>query len=173
MIFGFGSIRLGLMALLPNIFPSTIAIGLWGFFSGEVNVAIAVIFTISSGIIVDDTIHLFSKFADGLRKGLGVNDSIRYSFEHAGLGVLITTVVLSSGFAMLALSDFNINKMLGILVSGTIVIAIIFDILFLPSVLKVFPIDRTAFYKPKPNSPEAVQAPAAATLAPNRTETMT
>lgn len=173
MIFGFGSIRLGVMALLPNIFPSAIAIGLWGFFSGEVNVAIAVIFTISSGIIVDDTIHLFSKFADGLRKGLGVNDSIRYSFEHAGQGVLITTVVLSSGFAMLALSDFNINKMLGILVSGTIVIAIIFDILFLPSVLKVFPIDRTAFYKPKPNSPDAVPAPAAATGAPNRTETMT
>lgn len=148
MIFGFGSVRLGLMALLPNIFPSTIAIGLWGIFSGEVNVAIAVIFTISSGIIVDDTIHLFSKFADGLRKGLGVNDSIRYSFEHAGLGVLITTVVLASGFAMLALSDFNINKMLGILVSGTILIAILFDLLFLPSVLKVFPIDRNLFYKP-------------------------
>lgn len=148
MIFGFGSIRLGLMALLPNIFPSTIAIGLWGFFVGEVNVAIAVIFTISSGIIVDDTIHLFSKFADGLRKGLGVNDSIRYSFEHAGQGVVITTVVLSSGFAMLALSDFNVNKMLGILVAGTIVIAIIFDLLFLPSVLKVFPIDRNVFFKP-------------------------
>jgi predicted RND superfamily exporter protein len=74
---------------------------------------------------------------------------------------------------MLALSDFNINKMLGILVSGTIVIAIIFDILFLPSVLKVFPIDRTAFYKPKPNSPDAVPAPAAATVASNRTETVT
>ncbi len=148
MIFGFGSIRLGLMALLPNIFPSTIAIGLWGLFVGEVNVCIAVIFTISSGIIVDDTIHLFSKFADGLRKGLGVNDSIRYSFEHAGQGVLITTVVLSSGFAILALSDFNVNAMLGVLVSSTIVIAIIFDLLFLPSVLKVFPIDRFQFYKP-------------------------
>lgn len=173
MIFGFGSIRLGLMALLPNIFPSTIAIGLWGIFSGEVNVAIAVIFTISSGIIVDDTIHLFSKFADGLRKGLGVNDSIRHSFEHAGLGVLITTVVLSSGFAMLALSDFNINKMLGILVSGTIMIAIIFDILFLPSVLKVFPIDRTAFYKPRATTSNAVPAPTAATTPAQQAESVT
>lgn len=154
MMFAFGSFRLGLMALLPNIFPSTIALGLWGLFVGEVNMAVAVIFTISSGIIVDDTIHLFSKFSDGLRKGLNVDDSIRYSFAHAGRGVLITTVVLCAGFAMLGFSDFNVNRTLGILVAGTIAIAILFDLLFLPSVLKVFPIDTTRFYQP-PATPAA------------------
>lgn len=155
MIFGFGSIRLGLMALLPNIFPSTIALGLWGLLVGEVNMAVAVIFTISSGIIVDDTIHLFSKFAEGLRKGLGVDDAIRYTFEHAGRGVLITTVVLSAGFAMLGFSDFTVNQTFGLLVAGTIAVAILFDMLFLPSVLKIFPIDPADFYRPEPHAQEA------------------
>lgn len=147
MMFAFGSWKLGLMALLPNIFPSTIALGVWGLLVGEVNMGVAVIFTISAGIIVDDTIHLFSKFADGLRKGLSVDDSIRYSFEHAGRGVVITTVVLCAGFAILGFSDFVVNRTLGILVAGTIAIAILFDLLFLPSVLKMFPINLAEFRK--------------------------
>lgn len=147
MIFGFGSIRLGLMALLPNIFPAAIALGIWGLLVGEVNMGVAVIFTITSGIIVDDTIHLFSKFADGLRKGMTVDDGIRYTFAQAGRGVLITTVVLCAGFLVLTLSDFTVNKTLGYMVSGTIAIAILFDLLFLPSVLKVFPVNPAAFAK--------------------------
>ena len=147
MIFGFGSIQLGLMALLPNIFPTAIALGLWGIFVGEVNMGVAVIFTIADGIIVDDTIHLFSKFGDGLRRGLNVDDAIRYTFEHAGKGVLITTTVLCAGFAVMTLSDFMVNRTVGILVSGTIAIAVLFDLLFLPSVLKVFPIRTDVFTK--------------------------
>ncbi len=147
MIFGFGSIQLGLLALLPNVFPSAIALGIWGLVVGEVNMGVAVIFTITSGIIVDDTIHLFTKFGSGLRSGLNVDDAIRYTFEHAGKGVLITTVVLCAGFAMLLFSDFVVNRTLGIMVSGTIAIAIVFDLLFLPSVLKVFPINVNAFNK--------------------------
>lgn len=160
MIFCFGSIRLGLMALLPNIFPSAITLGLWGIFVGEVNMGVAVIFTITMGIIVDDTIHLFTKFSDGLRKGLSVDDSIRFTFEQAGRGVLITTVVLSAGFAMLIFSDFTVNSTLGMLVSGTIVIAILFDVLFLPSVLKIFPINPADFVKNKPISNGSKEAAA-------------
>ncbi len=115
---------------------------------------VAVIFTITMGIIVDDTIHLFTKFSDGLRNGLSVDDSIRYTFEQAGRGVLITTVVLSAGFAMMIFSDFTVNATLGMLVSGTIVIAILFDVLFLPSVLKIFPINPADFVK-KPVQQEA------------------
>lgn len=161
MIFGFGSIRLGLMALLPNIFPTAIALGLWGLFVGEVNMGVAVIFTITDGIIVDDTIHLFSKFRDGLRKGLNVDDAIRFTFEHAGKGVLITTTVLCAGFAVMTLSDFMVNRTVGILVSGTIAIAVLFDLLFLPSVLKIFPIRADAFVKKTSpaETPESLSAP--------------
>jgi predicted RND superfamily exporter protein len=122
-----------------------VAIGLWGLFVGEVNMGVAVIMTIANGIIVDDTIHLFSKFADGLRKGFDTDDAIRYSFSQAGKGVLITTVVLSAGFAMLMFSDFTVNHTLGIMVSGTIAIALLFDLLFLPSVLKIFPVNPQSF----------------------------
>lgn len=138
MVLGLGSIKLGLIAILPNIFPASIMLGLWGIFVGEVNLAVAVVFTVTAGIIVDDTIHLFSKVADGLRKGFDIDTAIRYSFQHAGPGVLITTAVLSAGFAMLIFADFMPNVTLGIMVSATILIAIIFDVLFLPSALKMF-----------------------------------
>lgn len=172
MMFAFGSWKLGLMALLPNIFPSTIALGVWGLLVGEVNMAVAVIFTISAGIIVDDTIHLFSKFADGLRKGLDVDNAIRYSFEHAGRGVVITTVVLCAGFAMLGFSDFIVNRTLGILVAGTIAIAILFDLLFLPSVLKMFPINLAEFRKQnsKAATDPASVAPSTAPVATREAE---
>lgn len=147
MMFSFGSIRLGLIAMLPNIFPSAVSIGLWGLLVGEVNMGVAVIMTIANGIIVDDTIHLFTKFADGLRKGFDTEDAIRYTFQQAGKGVLITTLVLCAGFAMLIFSDFTVNKTLGMMVSGTIALAVLFDLFFLPSVLKVFPVNPESFRK--------------------------
>lgn len=138
MIIGLGSIRIGMMALLPNIFPSTIMLGLWGLFVGEVNLGVAIVFTVTTGIIVDDTIHLFAKYAEGIRKGMTTEDAIRYSFDHVGKGVVVTTAVLCSGFAVLMFSNFMINVTLGVMVSLTIAIALMFDVIFMPSVLMMF-----------------------------------
>jgi len=138
MMLGLGSIRIGLMALLPNIFPSAIMLGLWGVFVGEVNLGVAIVFTVTTGIIVDDTIHLFTKYAEGVKKGMTTEDAIRYSFDHAGKGVFITTAVLCSGFAVLMFSGFMINVTLGIMVSMTIAIALLFDVVFMPAVLMMF-----------------------------------
>lgn len=138
MMLGLGSMRIGMIALLPNIFPSVIMLGLWGVFVGEVNLGVAIVFTVTTGIIVDDTIHLFSKYAEGMRSGMITEDAIRYSFNQAGKGVVVTTVVLCSGFAVLIFSDFMINVTLGIMVSLTIGIALVFDMLFMPATLMMF-----------------------------------
>ena len=59
------SIIYGLISLAPNIFPAFIALGLWGLVNGTVGLASSVVFAISMGIVVDDTVHYFKRVFDG------------------------------------------------------------------------------------------------------------
>lgn len=130
-----GSWKLGLMSIIPNAFPAAITLGIWGLFVSEVNMAVAVVFSVTLGIVVDDTVHFMSKFLRGFKEHGDINKAIHYAFEHVGAALVTTTVVLSTGFGMMALSDFNVNAILGTMVAMTIVIALIFDFLFLPSMI--------------------------------------
>ena len=115
------------------------AFGLWGLLVGQVNMAVASVFSISLGILVDDTVHFITKYRRGrLTKGLSPEAAIHYAFDNVGVALIITTIVLALGFGILGFSEFNLNAMSGSLVAITIVIALIFDFLMLPSILMVF-----------------------------------
>jgi hypothetical protein len=136
LIIALKSVRYGLLSLLPNAFPAGMAFGIWGIFVAEVNLAVSVIFAITLGIVVDDTVHFISKYLHA-RKDLGhdAKESIMYSFRMVGKAIITTTVVLSSGFFVLAFSSFDVNSSMGLMVGITIVIALIWDFLFLPAML--------------------------------------
>ncbi|MCP5019430.1 MAG: MMPL family transporter [Ketobacter sp.] len=135
LVLALGSWKLGVLSIIPNAFPAAIMLGIWGMFVGEVNLAVAVVFGITLGIVVDDTVHFMAKYLRGYQEHGDVEQAIHYAFEHVGAALVTTTVVLSLGFGMLALSDFNVNAILGIMVSMTIIIALVFDFLFLPSMM--------------------------------------
>jgi len=139
LVVALSSFKFGVMSLLPNVFPAMIAFGIWGFFVGEVDLGIAVIFSLTLGIVVDDTVHFFSKYLRG-RKTLGqsAEDAVRYAFNTVAKPLLITTIVLVAGFSVLMLSNFNVNAKMGIMISATISIALIFDFLLLPALLMRF-----------------------------------
>ena len=128
--------RLGLLSLVPNAFPALLAFGLWGAFVAEVNLAVAAIFSITLGIVVDDTVHFLSKY---LRARREFHDSaetaVRYAFGTVGPALMVTTGILALGFMTLALSDFKVNALTGLLTAITISIALVYDLLFLPAVL--------------------------------------
>lgn len=130
-----GSLRYGLLSMIPNAFPAAIAFGLWGIFVGEVNVAVSVIFAITLGIIVDDTVHFMSKYQDAREMGKDPEAAVRYGFSSVGSALIVTTLVLGCGFMVLALSDFNVSAYTGIMVCLTIVIALAFDFFLLPAIL--------------------------------------
>ena len=133
------SFRYALVSLVPNCVPAFMAFGLWGLLVGQVNMAVASVFSISLGILVDDTVHFITKYRRGrLVKGLNPEQAIHYAFENVGVALIITTVVLALGFGVLGFSDFNLNAMVGSLVATTIVIALIFDFLMLPPILMLF-----------------------------------
>lgn len=130
------SLRYGLISLLPNAFPAAMAFGIWGIFVAEVNLAVAVIFAITLGIVVDDTVHFLTKYLKAKRqKNHSSEDSILYAFRLVGKAIITTTVVLASGFLVLAQSSFDVNASMGLMVAITILIALIWDFLFLPALL--------------------------------------
>lgn len=128
--------KYGLISLLPNAFPAGMAFGVWGIFVGEVNLAVAVIFAVTLGIVVDDTVHFLTKYLKAKRKhGKSAEASVKYAFQIVGRAIITTTIVLAAGFYILAFSDFSVNSTMGIMVAGTIVLALLWDFLFLPALL--------------------------------------
>ena len=141
------SFRYAIISMVPNAVPALMAIGLWGLLVGQVNMAVAAVFSISLGILVDDTVHFISKYRRGRQvKGLSKEDSIHYAFDNVGSALVVTTIVLSLGFAVLATSNFNLNAMAGSLTAITIVIALVFDFLILPPILML--LDRDTRLEP-------------------------
>ncbi|PCJ20800.1 MAG: RND transporter [Gammaproteobacteria bacterium] len=138
LIIGLKSLRYGLLSLIPNIFPAAVIYGLWGLFVGEINQAAAVTFSVSLGIVVDDTVHILSKYMSARKKGQSVEQAIEYSFTTAGTAMIITSVVLASGLLVLSQSVFGINAIIGSMVAPIIVFALLVDFLFLPSILYYF-----------------------------------
>ncbi len=133
------SLGYALISMIPNSLPAFMAFGIWGVLVGQVNMAVAAVFSIALGILVDDTVHFISKYRRGrLVKGFSPEESIHYAFNNVGSALIITTFVLSIGFGLLATSDFNLNAMAGMLTTITIVIALVFDFLILPPILMLF-----------------------------------
>ena len=136
LIFAFRSLPLGIISLVPNLFPAFLAFGIWGYLIGEVGVAIAIVGAMTLGIVVDDTVHFLSKYLRG-RKELGKNpeDSIRYSFSTVGFALIVTSIALVAGFMVLANSGFKINSDLAQLSLMAIFLALLADFFFLPPLL--------------------------------------
>jgi len=128
--------RLGLLSLVPNLFPALMTFGIWGFFVGQVGLTVAIVGTLTLGIVVDDTVHFLSKYQRA-RTELGKNaeEAVRYAFHTVGRALVITTVVLVLGFSTLILSGFKINADMGILTAMAISIALILDVFCLPPLL--------------------------------------
>ncbi|RMH48885.1 MAG: RND transporter, partial [Gammaproteobacteria bacterium] len=127
---------MGLVSLIPNLVPVMIGFGLWGFFDGRVGMALAMVASMTLGIVVDDTIHFLSKYLRARReKGLDPVAGIRYAFSHVGVALSVTTVVLVAGFGVLAFSTFKANSDMGVLTAATIGLALLIDFFLLPPLL--------------------------------------
>ncbi|WP_031828646.1 efflux RND transporter permease subunit, partial [Vibrio parahaemolyticus] len=68
LIFALRSVRLGLISLMPNIAPAVIGFGLWALISGEINLGLSVVVTLTLGIVVDDAVHFLSKYQRARRE---------------------------------------------------------------------------------------------------------
>ncbi|RTZ15559.1 RND family transporter [Vibrio aquaticus] len=138
MIFSLRSLRLGLISIVPNMAPAIIGFGLWALFSGEINLGLSVVVTLTLGIVVDDSVHFLSKYQRARKQGQSAEEAVRYAFHTVGRALWITTVVLVAGFSVLAMSSFRLNADMGQLSAIVIFIALVVDFVFLPALLMKF-----------------------------------
>ena len=127
---------MGLVSLVPNLFPAIMAFGLWGYVQGTVGLSIAIVLAMTLGIVVDDTVHFLSKYLRARREeNMDSEEATKYAFRTVGIALWITSVTLVTGFGVLAFSGFKVNSDMGLLSSVTIAFALIADFLFLPPLL--------------------------------------
>lgn len=136
LIFALRSLKMGLISLVPNLIPAGIAFGIWGLLSAQIGMSVSIVAGMTLGIVVDDTVHFLSKYMRARReKQYDAYDAVRYAFAHVGQALIVTTVVLICGFAILAISSFRMNSDMGLLTAITIATALIIDFLLLPALL--------------------------------------
>ncbi len=137
LIFEFRSLRLGLLSLVPNFLPAIAAMGVWGYAAGTVSIAASLVTAIAFGIVVDDTIHLLSKYQKSRAEGKSAAEAIAPTFGLVGRPLLTTTLIFALGFLVFGVSGLSTNQTLGLLVGLMVIIAVVADFLLFPPLLMV------------------------------------
>ncbi|MCK5824356.1 MAG: MMPL family transporter [Ichthyobacteriaceae bacterium] len=132
----FRSPKMILISLIPNLLPLLITAGLMGFFGVPIKVSTILVFSIAFGISVDDTIHFLAKYRQELvANKWNIKVSVLGAIEETGKSMFYTSIVLFFGFLTFTLSSFGGTKALGSLVSLTLLVAMIANLVLLPSLL--------------------------------------
>ena len=134
----FRSWRMVLITLLPNIIPLLMVAGIMGAMGVTLKLTTSVIFTVAFGIAVDDTIHFISKLRLELAKGKSTLYAIKRTYFSTGKAIVITTLILISGFMTLLMSAFGGTFYIGLYVGLTLLFALIVDLTLLPVLVLLF-----------------------------------
>ncbi len=143
LILALRNLKLGLLSLVPNVAPIIVGFGIWYFYKGTINVGMVIVFGMTLGIIVDDTVHFMSKFLRAQREyGYDSRKAVTYAFETVGKALVTTTIVLLAGFAVLATSSFAMNSYMARITAIIIPAALIIDFILLPALLILLSNDK-------------------------------
>jgi uncharacterized protein len=135
----FRSPQMILISLIPNILPLLITAGLMGFLDIPIKPSTILVFSIAFGISVDDTIHFLAKYRQELMSNKWkIKPSVYAALRETGVSMFYTSIVLFFGFLIFTLSSFGGTIALGGLVSVTLLLAMVSNLLLLPSLLLTF-----------------------------------
>jgi len=135
MIFLFRSLRLGLLSLVPNVFPVIVLFGLMGWLAIDLDISTSMIACIAIGIAVDDTIHYVTTWERSRRRVRDPIVAATATVGAVGRPIVVTSIVLTAGFLVPCLSTFRPVRHFGILASATMAVALFADLLLLPALL--------------------------------------
>jgi hypothetical protein len=147
----FGSTRMVAISLLPNLIPLVFTAAVMGYFGIGLKPSTLLVFSIAFGISIDDTIHLLAKYRQELDlKGWNMREAVLVAVRETGVSMMYTSIVLFFGFLMFAASDFEGTRSLGLLVSATLLVAMLANLVLLPSLLLGFEryITAKTFHEP-------------------------
>ncbi len=135
LIIGLGSFKYGAISIIPNLVPAGVVYGLWGIFIKDMDAAVAITYSVSLGLVVDDTVHVLSKYVQERRKGVAPRLAIEYTLENTATALIVTTIMIAGGLSIMALASFQPNAVVGLIMAPIIVVALLFDLFVLPGIL--------------------------------------
>ena len=133
----FRSVRFGVLALVPNVFPVLVVLGVMGWFDISLNVATVMVASVALGVVDDDTVHFIHRFRGLLATGAGVDEAATGAVASEGRAALTTALVTSSGFAVLMLSEYKPSAWFGGLMALTLGVAFLVEVLVLPATIRL------------------------------------
>ena len=137
MIVMLGSLRLGLVSMIPNLLPIIISMGLMGWMDIPLDLNSLMIGSIAMGVVVDDTVHFMYNFQKYYDRRPDPGYAIRQTLTGTGKALLITSLVLSTGFFILMTASLNHLVRFGLFTGITIIFALVADFFLAPALMVV------------------------------------
>jgi predicted RND superfamily exporter protein len=135
MIIVLRSIKLGLISMIPNVFPVFLSLGLMGLAGIYLDVITVSFAAVVIGVAVDDTIHFFTRFRSEFARWGNYEVALRETLGSVGRPITFTTLILIVGNAVFMLSSLMAFFKLGILFGFAFLWALLADFLFAPSLI--------------------------------------
>jgi predicted RND superfamily exporter protein len=135
--FMFRSLRMGLVSLVPNLLPLLFTAAFLVWTGQALRLTSVLLFTVSLGIAVDDTIHFIVRYLRERQTGISVDDAIRNSIVSVGGALLVSTLILLAGFSASATSVMPHSQLFSQLACIAVVVALIGDMVLLPAILRL------------------------------------
>ncbi|MDB4026495.1 efflux RND transporter permease subunit [Candidatus Thioglobus sp.] len=133
-----GSFQAGVMSIIPNLIPASLAFGLMGLLGVPLDTDTLMIAPLIIGIAVDDTIHFISHYRMSLAQNHNMKVALVETIKEVGQAVTFTTLILGCGFLMLTFSDYLGLAKIGTFGSLAIFVALLCDLLFFPALIMIF-----------------------------------
>ena len=132
----FNSFRMVVVSIIPNLIPLLLTGAIMGYFGIALKPSTILVFSIAFGISVDDTIHFLAKYRQELLvNNWNIKKSVLSALNETSVSMFYTSVVLFFGFFIFVASDFGGTIALGLLVSITLLFAMLSNLLLLPALL--------------------------------------
>ena len=137
MVIVFGSIKTGLIGMIPNVAPLAAIAGYMGYFDSPLDMMTMTIMPMLLGVAVDDTIHFINHMKYEFERHGSYERAVRRAFSTVGKNLAMTTIVLGGAFTMFTPSPVSNMARIGALAVTGLLVALIIDYLATPSLISL------------------------------------
>ena len=138
MIIVLRSFKLGLISMIPNVFPVLISLGLMGFAGVYLSIPLMILSPIIIGVAVDDTIHFFMRYRREFNRTGTYEGALKATLSTVGRPIMFTTMTLVLGFSVFGLSDMYNVTQFGLLAAFAFLWALLADFFLAPAMMLLF-----------------------------------
>jgi predicted RND superfamily exporter protein len=131
----FRSLRIGLLAMIPNVAPILLTLGAMGWLGIPLDYNKLLIASVALGIAVDDTVHVLARYHHEFRQRGDYAAALIPAMLDVGRALVVTSVALVLGFLVFSFSLLDAKVAFGALLASTIAIALTADLLMTPALV--------------------------------------